>query len=176
MGRVVTSGGNTIRILEAGHLPSTTLIMENISGKIFPRRCKTRASFTTISSNGTQAGTAVILDRAGGSFDVNGTREVMLGFDASDKTLTLACRHLAGNRRQRDIVPVAVNGSIRREPQGTGIFGLAGAPARLLSACVRRPLRKLAPHHRQPTGDDDPVDERQALKVLRRRHQEPTRR
>jgi len=134
VGRVVSSGGDQIKVWKIHTSPSTTLVQENASAQL-PHGIQDQGSFTTISSNGTQASTAVIWTVRRPT--ENTTKAVTLyAFDASTGT-TLTSQtagtwpNLTGNA---NIVPVVANGMVYvASYKQLAIFGI-GAPGATIAS------------------------------------------
>jgi hypothetical protein len=146
VGRVVSSGGNQIKVWRIQTSPSTTLVSEVASAQL-PAGVQDLGSFTTISSNGTQLHSAVIWTVRRPTN--NTTKDVTLyAFDPSTGT-TLTSRSAGawpnlGNNA--NIVPVVANGEVFvASYKQLAIFGLGAPAARIAFPNV---ITVPAPNHR----------------------------
>jgi outer membrane protein assembly factor BamB len=144
IGRIVSSGGNQIIVWRLQTFPSKkpTLVQERLLPSTqFPVTLQDGGNFTTISSNGTLAGSAIIWT-VRRPVDPN-TRDVTLyAFDPSTGatlfTQTAGTWPQPGNA---NIVPVPVNGKVYvASYKQLAIFGIGPA-----GATIRRPLAAAAP-------------------------------
>ena len=136
VGRVVSSAGNTIITWKIQTSPSVTLVME----RTFPALTSGQDAgfFTSVSSNGTQAGTAVIW-AVSRPTDTSPANVLLYAFNAANGSLLFSAN--AGtwpNPGNSNIVPVVANGQVFvASNKQLGIFGpiAAGAAvAKLASA------------------------------------------
>jgi hypothetical protein len=135
MGRVVTSAGNTIVSWKVRTSPTVALVKE----MTFPGIATGQdpGFFTSISSDGSQAGTAVIW-AVSRPTDVNPANVLLYAFDAAKGSLLFSANAgtwpTPGNA---NIVPVVANGQVFiASSKQLAIFGLIAAGASMASAPV----------------------------------------
>jgi len=139
-GRVVSSGGDQIIVWRVQTSPSRTLIREHATAQL-PKTVQDPGSFTTISSNGTQANSAIIwtVRRP----DTNPGNLTLYAFDASTgATLTSSAAGPWPNlQNNANIVPVVANGNVFVGGyKQLAIYGLGSAtPLRLRPLVVTPP-------------------------------------
>jgi hypothetical protein len=128
VGRVVSSGGSKAMVWQVRVSPTTSLKHESTSAAI----PSFQGFFTSVSSNGTTAGSAVIW-AVGGPKHITGPQNItLLAFDAADASLLFSAD--AGpwpNAGRANTVPVAANGYVYVAGyKQVQIFGLAAVPGR----------------------------------------------
>jgi hypothetical protein len=122
VGRVVSSAGNTVIVWKIQTTPSVTLVTERTLSAIASGQDP--GFFTSVSSNGTQAGTAVIW-AVSRPTDTSPADVLLYAFNAADGSLLFSAN--AGtwpNPGNANIVPVVANGQVFvASNQQLGIFG-----------------------------------------------------
>lgn len=131
VGRVVSSGGNQIIIWQLQTSPTTTLVQENAT--TLPNTIQDGGSFTTVSSNGTQADTAVIWTV---SRPVEAATNAVTLYAIDPTTGNILNSQPAGSwpnlNSNANIVPVAANGKVYvASYKQLSIFGIGSAQTSL---------------------------------------------
>jgi hypothetical protein len=128
VGRVVSSGGNTIISWKLQTSPSVTLVRERTLSALVTGQDP--GFFTSVSSNGTQSGTAVIW-AVSRPTDTSPANVLLYAFDAASGSLLFSAT--AGtwpNSGNANIVPVVANGQVFvASNQQLAIFGPKAAGA-----------------------------------------------
>jgi hypothetical protein len=123
VGRVVSSAGNTVIVWKIQTTPSVTLVTERTLSAIASGQDP--GFFTSVSSNGTQAGTAIIW-AVSRPTDTSPADVLLYAFNAADGSLLFSAN--AGTwpsaNANANIVPVVANGQVFvASNQQLGIFG-----------------------------------------------------
>jgi hypothetical protein len=150
VGRVVTSGGSTVIIWKVQTTPSITLITENKSPTLYTGQ--DAGFFTSISSNGTTPGTAIIwaVARPTARSTPASLKQgvpTLYAFDASTGAQLFAA--VAGawpnSYANANILPVVANGRVYvASYEQLNIFGLGPAAASVSTAGVNPPSPQVA--------------------------------
>lgn len=136
IGRVVSSGGSNVIVWKVQTSPTVALVQESTSAAVASRH--NHGFFTTISSNGTSAGSAIVW-AAAGPVDAKSATITLYAFDASSGSRTLFSA-VAGNwpnpLAAANTVPVVANGQVFvASYKQLAIFGLGTAAP---GAAIRR--------------------------------------
>jgi hypothetical protein len=127
IGRIVTSGGMTVRIWTVKGRFRPTLTLENISGGI--ANGQEAGFFTSVSSNGTTPGTAIIW-AVGRPTDSNPAQVSLyaINADTGQRLFTAVAGQWPNTNSNSNIVPVVANGRVYvASNQTVTIFGLGGS-------------------------------------------------
>jgi hypothetical protein len=156
VGRVVSSGGKQIIVWKVQTSPKVAFVQEGVG--MLPVSGQDPGTFTTVSSNGTNAGTAIIW-ATGRPISATNPAVQLYAFAATPSSgqLTLQYSSLAGQwpdaSRNANIVPVVANGRVYvASNQQLTIFGLGGHPFVALASPSVEPSRDVDEPPHQITG------------------------
>ena len=140
IGRIVSGGGSTVQIWQVHTTPTVHLVQQSVSAPLASGQDP--GFFTSVSSNGTAANTAVIW-LIGRPTTANGPLEVYALNGADASTLFSASFGRWPNpNANAEITPVVANGNVYISALNTlYILGPGGTPAPAVAADTEQPVR-----------------------------------